>query len=288
MKKTSWFFRTLSCAIAVVSSSALLVFTPAPVPVSTVLGDAGIGMMSVEAAEVYFKKPSKRYSSIVDALKSIGVDSSYAYREKIAAANGISGYKGTSAQNTRLLDLLYAGKLKKPGSGGGSGNTNQASSMSKIALSVPTYRQYDNAWKNVKIGDKTIGAVGCTTCCIAMVYSYHNGTRITPDKMKKKLSYDGNNVYWSSVTKLGYTVTAPYNCSINSSILKKIYDQLKKGRPVIVGGKSGSGQHWIVVCGFSGGSLDASNFRIIDPNNAGRTTLSQFLNYKPTVYRLVY
>ena len=138
MKKTSWFFRTLSCAIAVVSSSALLVFTPAPVPVSTVLGDAGIGMMSVEAAEVYFKKPSKRYSSIVDALKSIGVDSSYAYREKIAAANGISGYKGTSAQNTRLLDLLYAGKLKKPGSGGGSGNTNQASSMSKIALSVPT------------------------------------------------------------------------------------------------------------------------------------------------------
>ena len=31
MKKTSWFFRIMSCAIAVMSSSAILVFTTAPV-----------------------------------------------------------------------------------------------------------------------------------------------------------------------------------------------------------------------------------------------------------------
>lgn len=58
------------------------------------------------------------YSSIVEALKSIGVDSSYNYRAKIAAANGIQGYSGTASQNIQLLDLLKSGKLQKPTDGG--------------------------------------------------------------------------------------------------------------------------------------------------------------------------
>ena len=52
-------------------------------------------------------------SSIVDALKSIGVDSSFNYRSKLAAANGISNYTGTPSQNTQMLNLLKQGKLKK-------------------------------------------------------------------------------------------------------------------------------------------------------------------------------
>ncbi len=52
-------------------------------------------------------------TSIVDALKSIGVDSSYSYRSKLAAANGISNYRGTPKQNTTLLNLLKQGKLIK-------------------------------------------------------------------------------------------------------------------------------------------------------------------------------
>ena len=62
----------------------------------------------------YFPKCGSQYNSIVDALVSIGVDSSYSYRSKIAAANGISGYSGTPAQNTNMLNLLKAGNLKKP------------------------------------------------------------------------------------------------------------------------------------------------------------------------------
>lgn len=57
---------------------------------------------------------ASKYTSIVEALNSIGVDSSYSHREKIAAANGITGYSGTAAQNTKMLDLLKAGKLINP------------------------------------------------------------------------------------------------------------------------------------------------------------------------------
>ncbi len=51
--------------------------------------------------------------SFVDALKSIGVDSSFVNRKIIAANNGISNYKGTFSQNLKLLKLLKNGKLKK-------------------------------------------------------------------------------------------------------------------------------------------------------------------------------
>lgn len=63
---------------------------------------------------VYFKKYTGTSGSIVTALKSIGANSSYSYRQKIAKANGISGYIGSAAQNTKLLGLLKQGKLKKP------------------------------------------------------------------------------------------------------------------------------------------------------------------------------
>jgi hypothetical protein len=44
--------------------------------------------------------------SIVDYLKSIGEDSSYAARAKRAAEMGIENYKGTAAQNTQMLNML--------------------------------------------------------------------------------------------------------------------------------------------------------------------------------------
>ena len=49
--------------------------------------------------------------SIVTALKSIGVNSSFAHRAKIAKVNGISGYIGTAAQNTKMLSMLKQGAL---------------------------------------------------------------------------------------------------------------------------------------------------------------------------------
>lgn len=45
-------------------------------------------------------------TSIVDYLKSVGTDSSYSNRSKLAKQYGISNYTGTAAQNTKLLNLM--------------------------------------------------------------------------------------------------------------------------------------------------------------------------------------
>ena len=50
-------------------------------------------------------------NSIVDALKSIGVDSSFNNRNKIAYKNGISNYRGTAEQNVKLLKLFKSNSL---------------------------------------------------------------------------------------------------------------------------------------------------------------------------------
>lgn len=59
------------------------------------------------------KKTTYKGDSIVDGLKSVGVNSSYDNRKKIAKANGIKNYTGTAKQNTELLNKLKKGTLKK-------------------------------------------------------------------------------------------------------------------------------------------------------------------------------
>lgn len=64
-------------------------------------------------SKIYYKKYTGKSMSIVDALNSIGVNSSYINRKKIAKANGIKLYVGSAKQNTKMLDLLKKGKLVK-------------------------------------------------------------------------------------------------------------------------------------------------------------------------------
>lgn len=62
---------------------------------------------------VYYPKYRGKSSSIVDALKSLKINSSKKNREKIATLNGIKNYKGSASQNTKLINLLKRGKLIK-------------------------------------------------------------------------------------------------------------------------------------------------------------------------------
>lgn len=68
----------------------------------------GIGKTSKPVPSVTPAKP-KVSGSIVDYLNSIGVNSSFANRKKLAAQHGIKGYTGTAAQNLDLLDKLKKG-----------------------------------------------------------------------------------------------------------------------------------------------------------------------------------
>lgn len=61
----------------------------------------------------YLNANKYKHGSIVDALKSIGINSSYNYRKKLAQANNIKNYQGSYFQNIQMLNLLKQGKLKK-------------------------------------------------------------------------------------------------------------------------------------------------------------------------------
>ena len=153
-------------------------------------------------------------------------------------------------------------------------------SAGTIRLSVPDFKQTDSRWKNVTIGTsgKTMAAIGCATTAIAMLESYRTGSTVYPDAMAKKLTYTSTgSVYWPS----HYSVTTS-----SSDYLQKILTLLRQGKPVLFGAKnSAGGQHWVVITGFTGGSVTAANFTVNDPGSASRVNLQQFLNAYPTFYK---
>jgi uncharacterized repeat protein (TIGR02543 family) len=63
----------------------------------------------------YFPACDVSCNSFVDALISLGYDSSMDTRKSIAAANNIASYTGTAEQNDEMLTLLKTGKLINPG-----------------------------------------------------------------------------------------------------------------------------------------------------------------------------
>lgn len=62
----------------------------------------------------YYPASKIQTTRFVDALKHIGVDSSYTHRKKIAAVNGYPNYTGTASQNGDLRRKCQAGTLIKP------------------------------------------------------------------------------------------------------------------------------------------------------------------------------
>ena len=158
----------------------------------------------------------------------------------------------------------------------------------QVRLKVDVLRQYDSRWKNKYIAQScaSIGKYGCTLTSVTMLYSYQTGTSYTPDVVDDMLRFtSGGAVYWDSVTKLtGYQRYYSFD-------LYTIYNQLKQGKPVIIGGKAHNGNtHWVIITGYTGDgvNLSPSNFIINDPGNASRTNLQHYLNSFPINHTLLY
>lgn len=151
---------------------------------------------------------------------------------------------------------------------------------------MPSFKQTDSRWSDIKIGTQgdTVKSSGCTTTALSMTESFHLGKTVTPADMVKKLSYSASGMlYWPS----------EYNTELvaSSDYLKKIYTQLSKGKPVILGmKKTGGSQHWVVITGHtkSTSSLSAGNFTINDPGSSTRTLLSEFVSAYPVAYKIAY
>lgn len=69
---------------------------------------------STKTTVTYYPASKIATNSFIDALKHIGVDSSFTNRKKIAAVNGYPNYTGTSSQNGDLRRKCQAGTLIKP------------------------------------------------------------------------------------------------------------------------------------------------------------------------------
>ncbi len=67
----------------------------------------------VKTKVAYYPKYKGKTGSLVDAMKSLKINSSKKNRERIATLNGIPNYKGSAVQNTKLLNLLKKGRLIK-------------------------------------------------------------------------------------------------------------------------------------------------------------------------------
>ena len=164
----------------------------------------------------------------------------------------------------------------------------QPTNSVNYSLNVPLFKQTDSRWSGTYIGTKTIGQVGCTTTGIAMIYSYKYSTTY-PNAMRNKLSYSNNDLYWSSAINSG-AISGTYSYgSLTQSVMQTIVNQLKANKPVLLGSKNTSGQHWIVVTGYSGpaSSFNTANFKINDPMHS-RTTLSQHMAAYPTLLMICY
>lgn len=62
---------------------------------------------------IYYPAYTGKKTTLSAAMTSLGINSTYAFRKKIAKANGFVGYMGTATQNTQMYNLLVAGLLKK-------------------------------------------------------------------------------------------------------------------------------------------------------------------------------
>ncbi len=162
--------------------------------------------------------------------------------------------------------------------------TSNSVNYTAIKLSVPSYKQTDSRWANVKLGTsgKRMADIGCATTGIAMMESYRTSTTIYPDAMSKKLKYTSSgSVYWPSY----YT-----QVTSKTDYLKKIYEKIKSGKPVLFGAKNSSGgQHWVVITGYTGGdTISASKFTVNDPGSKNRKTLQDLFNTHPNFYKYFY
>lgn len=161
--------------------------------------------------------------------------------------------------------------------------SNNSSLAPTKKLTVPSFKQYDSRWADVKIGSsgKTMAQIGCATTAISMMESFRTGTTITPADMRYKLSYTSSgNVYWPS----HYSAVTD-----KTAYLENIKGIINSGKPVLIGLKNTyEGQHWVVITGYINGGYKASDFIINDPGSDNKTNLQHLLNTHPIFYKYFY
>lgn len=234
----------------------------------------------------YIKTVSSKVMTVATKSGNLNVRSSASVTSEIKTTLPKGTVVLKISEKNSFTKILYDGSKTGYVSSAYLSELAQTGNYKKITFSVPSFKQTDSRWADIKIGAQgdTIRSSGCTTTALSMTESFHLGKTVTPADMVKKLSYSSSGMlYWPSdyTTEL---VSA-------SDYLSKIYSVLSKGKPVILGmKKSGGTQHWVVITGHTkeASALSAGNFTINDPGSKTRTLLSEFVSAYPIAYKIAY
>ncbi|MDE5564105.1 MAG: C39 family peptidase [Oscillospiraceae bacterium] len=274
-------------------------------PFDEVTGARTAGWFSYEGRQYYFDAETQ--SGIYGSLADID-DNTYYFDENGAMATGwitvegVQYYFQTDGTKAMSISLEINGIVYDFDENGLSDV--QAEDTPEIpdeiieevpgVLHVIDYKQKDERWSSVKLGtsaSSTIGKVGCLVTSMAMVHSYTTNETYTPVDMKDMLKFTsgGGLANWSYISDLGYTVET-YSTSVTITVLQHVYEQLMLGKPVVLGSKKGSGQHYVAITGYTGDgtSFTTSDFLINDPGYSRRFRLSDHLAQYGTLYKLIY
>lgn len=200
-------------------------------------------------------------TSIASALSALNVDSSYAYRAQIAAANGISGYSGTAAQNTALLQLLKQGRLVKPDAS----NLSAASSSTGLTAAnlsrVSFLRQDTNTCKATSAAMAVNLIVGSSRYSTAdMIYS---GVLCRSLDGEVYTGSDGNTYRVSYKTDSYVGSLSELTAAVNAA--------LDGGLPIVAPvHSSATRHHWIVLVGRD----SSGDYLAVDPARNGSGTMA--------------
>ena len=149
-----------------------------------------------------------------------------------------------------------------------------------VTLAVPSYKQYDSRWASRRLpgsGEK-LSTHGCAVTALAMAESYRTGETVTPTDILAAERFTANGaIYWPTTYTWG------------DASLATVRAALLAGKPVILHVQKANGStHFVTVYGFTGGALDAANFRILDPGSESRTTLADLLAVYPNIVKTLY
>ncbi|MBQ7141315.1 MAG: SpoIID/LytB domain-containing protein [Bacilli bacterium] len=135
------------------------------------------------------------------------------------------------------------------------------------------WKQYDPNWKNVALGNKTIGAIGCAATSVAIQIA-SSGTEVLIDNfnpgtfvqaMSANGGFSGNSIVWGVAQTIApnFKFVESFRLSgTKSERANRLREEINKGnRYLIMSVKPGDG-HWVAV-----NYIDGENVYMFDPGS---------------------
>lgn len=139
-------------------------------------------------------------------------------------------------------------------------------------LSIPFFSQRNSRWASNKLGTSptdTIGNAGCAVSSVAMALRFR-GADVDPAKLNRWLTDNGGYVDQDVIrwdVAAGYKSVCGWMSYEGGGSLSSV-SQLKAqidGRRLVIAKSSRTGQHWVIIRGYSGYGTRWSDYLYADP-----------------------